>query len=170
MASGTARWLAFAAFGFATLTPTACATMGGHMMGGGTRNHDGRAACDSSGVVGRDGAHAARDRREHPDSAAVRARHSIRELMSAYQEVAAHSLSMMEADRIAQGLQADSGWIALADSVRQDLAELPGPSGERPGAGMRARTERMRRLMAMHQSTMNSGEPPPASMDRELPD
>ena len=45
-------------------------------------------------------------------------------------------------------------WSALADSVRQDLAELPGLTGQRLQARMRAHGERVRRLLSAHERMM----------------
>ena len=45
-------------------------------------------------------------------------------------------------------------WGALADSIRQDLAELPGLTGQKLQTRMRAHGERVRRLMAAHEQMM----------------
>jgi hypothetical protein len=49
---------------------------------------------------------------------------------------------------------ADPRWNALSDSVKRDLAELPGLKGQKLQAKMRAHEERVRRLMEMHESMM----------------
>ena len=46
------------------------------------------------------------------------------------------------------------GWSALTDSVKQDLADLPGLKGQALSTRMRAHADRMKRLMAMHQQMM----------------
>ena len=45
-------------------------------------------------------------------------------------------------------------WSALTDSVKQDLAELPGLKGQALSTRMRAHAGRMRRLMAAHEQMM----------------
>jgi hypothetical protein len=45
-------------------------------------------------------------------------------------------------------------WSALTDSVKQDMAALPGLKGRALSTRMRAHAGRVRRLMAMHQQRM----------------
>jgi len=45
-------------------------------------------------------------------------------------------------------------WSALADSVRQDLAELPSLKGQALSARMRAHADRVQRLMKAHEQMM----------------
>jgi hypothetical protein len=51
-------------------------------------------------------------------------------------------------------MSASGGWTALTDSIKLDLAELPGLSGQKLQARMRAHGERVQRLMAEHQKMM----------------
>jgi copper/silver efflux system protein len=51
-------------------------------------------------------------------------------------------------------MTADAAWTALADSVRQDLADLPGLSGDALKKRMQAHMDRMQQLMARHQGMM----------------
>jgi hypothetical protein len=45
-------------------------------------------------------------------------------------------------------------WTALTDSVKQDLAELPGLEGQALSTRMRTHADRVRRLIAAHQQMM----------------
>jgi hypothetical protein len=45
-------------------------------------------------------------------------------------------------------------WSALTDSVRQDLAELPGLKGQALSNRMRAHASRVQRLMRAHEQMM----------------
>lgn len=47
-----------------------------------------------------------------------------------------------------------AGWIALNDSVKQDLAELPSLNGEALSAAMRAHAARVNRLVRAHEEMM----------------
>ena len=73
-------------------------------------------------------------------------------MMAAHQSMASQMLDAMGADMTAMHMAPDSAWSALSDSVRRDLADLPGLSGQALKARMEAHAERMRRLMAMHQA------------------
>jgi hypothetical protein len=47
-------------------------------------------------------------------------------------------------------------WSALTDSVKQDLAELPGLKGQALSARMRVHADRVRRLIAAHEQMMKA--------------
>jgi hypothetical protein len=74
----------------------------------------------------------------------------------------AQMLAQMEMDVSAMKLPADPRWSALLDSVRQDMATMPGMrGGMMPGQGrgmmseqMTAHRDRVMRLMDLHQSRM----------------
>ncbi len=74
--------------------------------------------------------------------------------MSAHQDMASRMLDAMGADMRMMNMQPDAAWTALADSVRRDLAELPGLSGEALESRMKAHIDRMRRMMARHREMM----------------
>lgn len=63
-------------------------------------------------------------------------------------------LTAMDQDMKAMNMTSDAAWQALADSVRSDLAALPGLSGEALVLRMRAHAGRMRRLLQRHESMM----------------
>jgi hypothetical protein len=45
-------------------------------------------------------------------------------------------------------------WNGLVDSVKADLAELPGLQGKELSARMKAHADRVQRLLAMHEGMM----------------
>jgi hypothetical protein len=90
----------------------------------------------------------------HIDSMTRMSPEQMRAMMNAHQSMTSQMLDAMGADMLAMHMAPDSGWAALRDSVRRDLADLPGLSGQPLKARMEAHAERMRRLMAMHQAMM----------------
>ena len=52
-------------------------------------------------------------------------------------------------------MQPDAAWIGLGDSLRRDLADLPGLSGVALKARMQVHVARMQRMMVMHQGMMH---------------
>ncbi len=90
----------------------------------------------------------------HMDSMARMPPEQMRAMMAAHQGMASQMLDAMGADMMAMHMAPDSAWSALSDSVRRDLADLPGLSGQPLKARMEAHAERMRRFMAMHQAMM----------------
>lgn len=63
-------------------------------------------------------------------------------------------LTAMDQDMKAMNMTADPAWRALTDSVRSDLAALPGLSGEPLVLRLRAHAGRMRRLLQRHELMM----------------
>jgi hypothetical protein len=92
--------------------------------------------------------------RAHMDSIATMSPQQMGAMMAAHQSIASRMLDAMGADMMAMHMAPDNAWSALSDSVRRDLADLPGLSGQALKARMDAHAERMRRLMAMHQAMM----------------
>jgi hypothetical protein len=92
--------------------------------------------------------------RAHLDSLAGVSPQQMVAMMNAHQSMTSQMLDAMGADMTAMHMAPDSAWSALSDSVRRDLADLPGLSGQALKARMEAHAERMRRLMAMHQAMM----------------
>lgn len=92
--------------------------------------------------------------RAHLDSMATRSPAEMREMMGRHQEIMSRMLEGMAADMRGMNMTADSAWTALTDSVRRDLTELPGVEGPVLADMMRGHTERVRRLLAMHEQMM----------------
>ena len=92
--------------------------------------------------------------RAHLDSLSSMAPAQMAAMMAAHQELASRMMDAMGADMRGMNMPADSGWSALGDSVRRDLADLPGLSGEALKGRMQAHVDRMRRMMGMHEGMM----------------
>jgi hypothetical protein len=75
-------------------------------------------------------------------------------MLSMHESMASRMLDAMGADMTVMGMKPDPTWTALTDSIKQDLADLPALSGRALDARLKAHIDRMRRLMAMHESMM----------------
>ena len=92
--------------------------------------------------------------RAHLDSMAAMRPEQLPAMMAAHQDLASRMMDAMDADMRGMNLQPDAAWTALSDSVRRDLADLPGLSGEAQRSRMEAHIARMQRTMTMHQGMM----------------
>jgi hypothetical protein len=63
-------------------------------------------------------------------------------------------MDRMGADMRGMNMSGDAQWNALVDSVKADLADLPGLQGRELSARMKAHGERVERLIAMHEGMM----------------
>jgi hypothetical protein len=90
----------------------------------------------------------------HLDSMAAMRPEQMAAMMAGHQDMASRMMDAMGADMRGMNMQPDTAWTTLADSLRQDLAELPGLTGEPLRNRMAAHIERMRRMIAMHRSMM----------------
>lgn len=95
--------------------------------------------------------------RAHLDSLAATPAQFVGGMLARHEELASQMLDAMGADMTAMGMKADSAWLALTDSVKRDLAELPTLTGQRLESKLRAHVDRFRRLMATHQEMMRRG-------------
>lgn len=68
--------------------------------------------------------------------------------------MASRMIDAMGADMRGMNMTPDAAWTALSDSLRRDLADLPGLSGEQLGSRMQAHIQQMRRMMALHKEMM----------------
>ena len=75
-------------------------------------------------------------------------------MMPAHQDLASRMMDAMGADMRGMNMQPDAAWAALSDSVRQDLAAMPGLSGGTLQGRMQAHVGRMRRMMTTHEAMM----------------
>ncbi|MEO8636079.1 MAG: hypothetical protein ABI587_12450 [Gemmatimonadales bacterium] len=75
-------------------------------------------------------------------------------MMPAHQALASQMMDAMGSDMRGRNMQPDAAWTALADSVRRDLTDLPGLSGEGLTTRMQAHVARMQRMMGMHEGMM----------------
>lgn len=92
--------------------------------------------------------------RAHLDSLGALAPAQIAAAMAAHQDLASRMMDAMGADMRGMNMKPDSAWAALSDSVRRDLAELPGLSGATLKTRMGAHISRMQRMLAMHEGMM----------------
>jgi hypothetical protein len=92
--------------------------------------------------------------RAHLDSLGVMEPAQMGAVMVAHQGLASRMMDAMRADMRAVNMNPDSAWSALSDSLRQDLAELPGLSGAGLKTRMQGHIGRMQRIMALHQGMM----------------
>lgn len=76
------------------------------------------------------------------------------EMMAAHDSLARHMLGLMDRDMMGMNMTWDSAGVALSGSVKRDLDELRGLSGETLILRMRAHAGRMRRLLEMHERMM----------------
>lgn len=117
------------------------------------------AATDSvAGMAGMPMARAGMDMmpgmRAHLDSLAAMSPAQLAAMMAGHQDRASLMMDAMGADMRGMGMQPDTAWAALGDSVRLDLAELPGLSGDALQARTQAHIARMQRMMTMHDGMM----------------
>jgi hypothetical protein len=94
--------------------------------------------------------------RAHMDSMSSASADRMKAMMSGHQEVASSMMDAMGADMRMTRMSGDSAWTALTDSVRRDLAELPGLSGAPFSSRMKEHLARMQRLMDQHENMMSS--------------
>src|SRR3989441_740067 len=98
--------------------------------------------------------------RAHLDSLAAHSPQTAVGMLSVHEALSSRMLDAMGADMTAMGMKPDPAWTALTDSVKQDLADLPAVSGRALDARLKAHIDRMRRLMAMHESMMQKMKKP----------
>jgi hypothetical protein len=63
-------------------------------------------------------------------------------------------MDQMGADMRSMKMGGDAKWNALVDSVKADLADLPGLQGKELSARMKAHAARVQRLISMHEGMM----------------
>lgn len=96
--------------------------------------------------------------RSHLDSMMGMPPEQMRAMMATHQDMMSRMMDGMGSDMRGMNMTATPAWNALADSVRQDLAELTNLEGQELSTRMQAHADRVRRLVAMHERMMgNSG-------------
>ena len=75
-------------------------------------------------------------------------------MMASHEQMTSQMMDQMGSDMRQMKMAETPGWTALTDSVKQDLADLPGLKGQALSTRMRAHADRMKRLMAMHRQMM----------------
>lgn len=92
--------------------------------------------------------------RAYMDSMTKLAPAEMRARMAQHQERMSRMLDAMGGDMRMMNVATDTAWNALADSVRRDLADLPGLSGVMLEQRMRAHAARVERLLTRHGQMM----------------
>ena len=85
--------------------------------------------------------------RAHMDSMRRMSPAQMQAMMAMHQDVMARMMDRMGGDMRSMHMEPDAAWSALRDSVRQDLAALPGLSGKALESPMRAHAERVRSVL-----------------------
>ncbi len=92
--------------------------------------------------------------RAHLDSLGQATPAQLAGMMAGHQELMSRMMDAMGKDMRGMNMTPDAAWTALGDSVRQDLADLPGLSGTALKTRMGAHIGRMQRMLAMHEGMM----------------
>ena len=90
----------------------------------------------------------------HMDSMTRQSPQQVQAMMARHQAMMSQMMDGMGTDMRAMNMPGSPEWTALTDSVKQDLAELPGLTGQPLSARMRAHADRVRRLITSHEQMM----------------
>lgn len=90
----------------------------------------------------------------HMDSMTRMSPEQMSAMMAAHDRMMSQMIDRMGADMRSMNMSADAKWNALVDSVKSDLADLPGLQGKELSARMKTHAERVRRLITMHEGMM----------------
>jgi hypothetical protein len=92
--------------------------------------------------------------RAHMDSMMRMSPQQMQAMMARHQGMMSQMMDAMGGDMRGMQMSGTPEWNALADSVKQDLAELPDLKGQALSSRMKAHGDRVKRLIAMHESMM----------------
>jgi hypothetical protein len=92
--------------------------------------------------------------RAHMDSMMRVSPEQMTGMMAAHDRMTSQMMDRMGADMRSMNMSGDAKWNALVDSVKADLADLPGLQGKELSERMQAHTGRLERLIALHQGMM----------------
>ena len=81
---------------------------------------------------------------------------SLHRLMPMHRQMTANMLQQMDTEMRGMQMAGDTSWTALADSVRQDLTQLPGVGDAELREFMERHRGRVERLMLRHEQMMGS--------------
>ena len=96
--------------------------------------------------------------RAHMDSMMRMSPEQMTAMMAMHGRMMSDMMDRMGADMRGMQMSGGAKGIALVDSVKADLADLPGLQGKELSARMDAHIDRVRRLMAMHEGMMKGTE------------
>jgi len=77
--------------------------------------------------------------------------------LPAHQALASQMMTSMSTNMQGMRMQPNAGWMALTDSLRQDLTAMPSLNGGALESRMQSHIVRMRRMMTMYQGMMPGG-------------
>ena len=92
--------------------------------------------------------------RAHMDSMMRMSPEQMSGMMAAHDRMMSQMMDRMGADMRSMKMSGDAKWNGLVDSVKADLADLPGLQGNELSARMKAHADRVQRLLAMHEAMM----------------
>lgn len=92
--------------------------------------------------------------RGHMDSMMRMSPGQMSAMMAAHDRMMSQMMDRMGSDMRDMKMSGDAKWNALMDSVKADLAELPGLQGGELASLMKAHAARVERLIAMHEAMM----------------
>ncbi len=91
---------------------------------------------------------------EHMDSMMRMPPAQMSQMMVMHQRMMSQMMDRMGTDMRSMNMSGNAKWTTLADSVKRDLADLPGLEGKELSARMQSHDKRVRRLLAMHEDMM----------------
>ena len=94
--------------------------------------------------------------RAHMDSMRRMSPQQMQGMMARHQSMMSQMLDGMGSDMRGMDMPAGREWTALSDSVKQDLADLPGLQGQELSTRVRAHADRVQRLIAAHEQMMRN--------------
>jgi hypothetical protein len=92
--------------------------------------------------------------RAHMDSMTRMSPGQMSSMMAAHDQMMSQMMDRMGSDMRNMKMSGDAKWNALVDSVKADLADLPGLQGKELSTRMKAHAERVERLLAMHEGML----------------
>lgn len=92
--------------------------------------------------------------RAHMDSMMRMSPAQMVQMMATHERMMSQMMDRMGADMRGMNMSGNAEWNAQTDSVKADLADLPGLEGKELSERMKAHAERTRRLLAMHENMM----------------
>jgi hypothetical protein len=90
----------------------------------------------------------------HVDSMANMSPEQMTRVMARHERMMSQMMDRMGGEMRQMRMTEDPAWSALADSVRQDLAEVPSLNGKALSNRMQGHAARVRRLIGMHKKMM----------------
>ena len=117
---------------------------------------EGQAMGETGGMGSMESQGMMREMRAHMQSMTGAGANSLRHLMPMHSQMTANMLQQMDSEMRGMQMTRDTGWTALADSVRQDVTQLPDVSAAELPEFMERHRGRVERLMARHEQMMGS--------------